>query len=92
MTEIFADGINSIAVSNGGARIELVQLRKTQVGEARMVPEPVANLLVPTAGLQQMAQQFAEALRHVQQQQAVRAEVTNVGRDRSAADEALSKL
>ena len=47
MTEIFADGISSIAISNGVARIELVQMRKTTVGEARLVPETTATLLVP---------------------------------------------
>ena len=52
MTEIFADGVNSIAISNGVARLELVQLRRNTVGESKLVPQPVGTLFLPLAGLQ----------------------------------------
>ncbi len=73
MTDIFADGISSIAVSNGVARIELVQMRKTTVGEARLVPETTATLLVPINGLPQMIQQLAESIKQLQERVAQKA-------------------
>ncbi len=92
MIEIFTDGIGTIAVSNGVARIELVQLRKTTVGEARLVPEPTATLLIPVAGLQQMTQQLNEAARKIHDQQAERVKVRKIDKDEKAADEALTNL
>lgn len=96
MTEIFADAIGSIAVSNGVARIELVQLRKTKVGKARLLPEPVAMLFVPATGLQQMTQQLVEAARALQKQETARAERAEAraeaAKDAGAADEALTNL
>ena len=76
MTEIFADGVNSITISNGVARLELVQLRRNTVGEAKLVPQPVGTLFLPVAGLQQMLQQLNETARRVQEQQAEQDKVT----------------
>ena len=92
MTEIFADGIGSIAVSNGVARIELVQLRRTRVGESKLLPEPTATLLTPVAGLLQMTQQLTEAAQKLQEQQSERVKVRKMARDEEAADEALTNL
>ncbi len=92
MMEIFADGISSIAISNGVARVELVQMRKTTVGEARLVPETTATLLVPINGLQQMTQQLAEAAQKLKEQQAERSKVHKIEKAEKAADEALTNL
>ena len=96
MTEIFADGISSIAISNGVARIELVQMRKTTVGEARLVPETTATLLVPINGLQQMVQQLAQSLKQLQERAAQQAEGTaaagDAASDADSAEEALTNL
>ena len=92
MTEIFADGIGAIAVSNGVARIELVQLRRTTVGESKLLPEPTATLLIPVAGLQQMTQQLTEAARKLQEKQGERVKVRKMARDEEAADAALTNL
>ncbi len=96
MTEIFADGISSIAISNGVARIELVQLRKTTVGEARLVPETTATLLVPINGLQQMTQQLAQSIKQFQEQKGVRVQKIESGneaaKDEASAEEALTNL
>ncbi len=96
MTEIFADGISSIAISNGVARIELVQMRKTTVGEARLVPETTATLLVPINGLQQMVQQLAQSLKQLQEQKGVRVQKIESGneaaKDEASAEEALTNL
>jgi hypothetical protein len=96
MTEIFADGISSIAISNGVARIELVQMRKTTVGEARLVPETTATLLVPINGLQQMTQQLAQSLKQLQEQTAARGQKIGSGdetaKEEASAEDALTNL
>ncbi len=92
MIEIFADGVNSIAISNGVARLELVQLRRNTVGEAKLVPQPVGTLFLPVAGLQQMLQQLNETARRVQEQQASHAKVTKIESEAQAADDALTNL
>ncbi len=92
MTEIFADGVNSIAVSNGVARLELVQLRRNTVGEAKLVPQPVATLFLPVAGLQQMLQQLDETTRRIQEQQTEQDRFATSESAAQAADEALTNL
>ena len=92
MTEIFADGISSIAISNGVARIELVQMRKTTVGEARLVPETTATLLVPINGLPQMTQQLAESIKQFQEQAAKRAESADDAKDAGNGEDTLTNL
>ena len=96
MTEIFADGISSIAISNGVARIELVQLRKTTVGEAKLVPETTATLLVPINGLQQMTQQLAQSIKQMQEQKGARVQKVEAGneaaKDEASTEEALTNL
>ncbi len=92
MTEIFADGIGAIAVSNGVAQIELVQLRKTSVGEARLVPEPAGTLLIPVAGLHQMTQQLNETARRLQEKDTAKAAGAEDASQAASADEALTNL
>ena len=92
MTEIFADGVNSIAISNGVARLELVQLRRNTVGEAKLVPQSVGTLFLPVAGLQQMLQQLNETARRVQEQQAEQDKVITTESEAQAADDALTNL
>ncbi len=92
MTEIFADGISSIAISNGVARVELVQMRKTTVGEARLVPETTATLLVPVNGLQQMTQQLAQSLKQLQERAAQKTEGAVAAGDAGSAEDALTNL
>jgi hypothetical protein len=92
MTEIFADGVNSIAISNGVARLELVQMRRNTVGEAKLVPQPVGTLFLPLAGLQQMLQQLNETARRIQEQQIEQDKVVTSESEIQAADEALTNL
>ena len=92
MIEIFADGVNSIAISNGVARLELVQLRRNTVGESKLVPQPVGTLFLPLAGLQQMIQQLNETARRVQDQQAAQAGAAKSENDTKSADDALTNL
>lgn len=61
MSDIFIDGIRSIAVANGVARIEVVQLRR---GDSRdkLDPEVTATLLIPAGALKDFTAQLAGAL------------------------------
>lgn len=61
MSDIFIDGIRSIAIANGVTRIEVVQLRR---GDARdkMDAEVTATLLIPTNALKDFTTQLAGAL------------------------------
>ena len=92
MTEIFADGVHSIAVSNGVARLELVQLRRNTVGEAKLVPRPVATLFLPVAGVQQLLQQLTGTMERLQEQQAEKLHVRKSEREEMSAEEALTNL
>ncbi|MDX1486461.1 MAG: hypothetical protein R3229_18465 [Alphaproteobacteria bacterium] len=92
MTEIFADGVSSIAISNGVARLELVQLRRNTVGESKLVPQPVGTVFLPLAGLQQMLKQLNETARRVEEQQAAKAEDAKGESAAEEADEALTNL
>ena len=92
MTEIFADGVNSIAISNGVARLELVQLRRNTVGEAKLVPQPVGTLFLPVSGLQQMLQQLSETAKRIQEQKTAQADASQSENDAESADEALTNL
>ena len=92
MTEIFADGVNSIAISNGVARLELVQLRRNTAGEAKLVPRPVATLFIPVAGVQQLLQQLTSTLDRLQEQQAEKLKASKKEKEEIAAEEALTNL
>jgi hypothetical protein len=92
MTELFADGVSSVAVSNGVARLELVQLRRNTVGDAKLAPQPVATLLIPVAGLQQMVQQLTETAQKIREQQAMQVKTSKMDKAEKAAEEALSNL
>ena len=92
MTEIFADGVRAIAVANGVARIELSQLRRSNVKdkESEMRPETVATLLLPVSSLKELSRQLNAALVKVQEGMAQRG--GEQGQDSSDVDEALRNL
>ena len=92
MTEIFADGIGAIAVSNGVARLELVQLRRNTGSDAKLTPQPVATLLLPAASLHQVLKQLTETVQKLLEQQAAQVKAGTIERDAKAADEALTNL
>ena len=61
MIDIFVDGIRSIAVANGVARIEMLQLRRGQ-SQSKLDPEVTAVLLLPVAALKDFSTQIAGTL------------------------------
>ncbi len=69
MIEIFVDGIRSVGVANGVVRIEFAQLRRSATdGEARMIPEPVATVMVPVSSMQGLLKQLTDTMKQIQAQ------------------------
>ncbi len=66
MNDIFVDGIRSIAVANGVARIELLQLRRGQ-SKSKLDPEVTAVLLLPVAALKDFSTQLASTIEKLDQ-------------------------
>ncbi len=66
MNDIFVDGIRSIAVANGVARIELLQLRRGQ-SQSKLDPEVTAVLLLPVAALKDFSGQLAGTIEKLNQ-------------------------
>jgi hypothetical protein len=87
MNDIFVDGIRSIAVANGVARIEMLQLRRGQ-SQSKLDPEVTAVLLLPVAALKDFSTQLAGTLAKLDQAAKARSADTR----REAVDSALEKL
>lgn len=66
MNEIFVDGIRSIAVANGVARIELLQLRRGK-SKSKLDPEATALMLLPVAALKDFSTQLVGTLEKLDQ-------------------------
>ncbi len=66
MNDFFVDGIRSIAVANGVARIELLQLRRGE-SQTKLDPEVTAVLLLPVAALKDFSTQLAGTLEKLDQ-------------------------
>jgi hypothetical protein len=66
MKDIFVDGIRSIAVANGVARIEMLQLQRGQ-SQSKPDPEVTAVLLLPVAALKDFSTQLAGTLEKLDQ-------------------------
>ena len=66
MNDIFVDGIRSIAVANGVARIEMLQLRRGE-SQSKLDPEVTAVLLLPVAALKDFSTQLSGTLEKLDQ-------------------------
>ena len=66
MTEIFVDGIRTVAVAHGVARIELVQLKRGENG-TKLVPQVVATLMLPVAALKEFTTQLGNAIKAIEE-------------------------
>ena len=87
MNDIFVDGIRSIAVANGVARIELLQLRRGQ-SQTKLDPEVTAVLLLPVTALKDFSTQLAGTLDKLEQA----AKTRTVEARGAAVDSALENL
>ncbi len=66
MIDIFVDGIRSIAVANGVARIELLQLRRGK-SQTKLDSEVSAIMLLPVAALKDFSTQLSGTLEKLDQ-------------------------
>ncbi len=64
MSDIFVDGIRSIAVANGVTRVELLQLKRGK-SKTKLQPEVVATLMIPVAALKDFTAQLNTTLRKI---------------------------
>ncbi|MFQ5774564.1 MAG: hypothetical protein ACE5GS_08615 [Kiloniellaceae bacterium] len=65
MSDIFVDGVRSVAVANGVARIELVQLQR-DAGQTKLEPQVVARLMIPVAALKEFAAHLATSVQRIE--------------------------
>ena len=65
MSEIFVDGVRAVAVANGVARVELLQLRRG-TDSSKLEPEVVATLLVPVGGLRELAAHLMSSVEKIE--------------------------
>ena len=69
MTEIFADGIRSIAIANGVIRVDLVRL-KHSAATKKLEAEAAGALLLPVGRLNEVSAQFARTLQQLEEKAA----------------------
>ena len=68
MNDIFVDGVRAVAVANGVARIELLQLKRgTDV--AKLEPQVVATLLIPVGGMRELAAHLTTSIERIEASQ-----------------------
>ena len=65
MPDIFVDGVRAVAVANNVARIELLQVRRG-ADPTKLEPEVVATLLLPVAGLRELANHLTKSLQRIE--------------------------
>lgn len=65
MNDIFVDGVRAVAVANGVARIELLQLKRGE-DVAKLEPQVVATLLIPVGGLRDLAAHLTTSMERIE--------------------------
>ncbi len=81
MSDIFVDGVRAVAVANGVARIELLQLKRG-VDASKLEPQVVATLLIPVGGLRELAAHLKNSIERIEANQpAAATEATNKSGD-----------
>jgi len=73
MSDIFVDGVRSVAVANGVVRVELLQLKRDAEG-AKLEPSVVGTLLLPVAGLRDFAAHLSNSARKIEASEKARAQ------------------
>jgi len=68
MPDIFVDGVRAVAVANGVARIELLQLKRGE-DATKLEPQVVATLLVPAGGLRDLAAHLTNSIERIEASQ-----------------------
>lgn len=61
MTDLFADAVGTVSITNGVLRVELVQLRPTQAGD-KLAPHSAGVLHMPAGSLKNVTMRLAGLL------------------------------
>jgi len=69
MSDIFVDGVRAVAVANGVARIELLQLKRG-ADATKLEPQVVATMLIPVGGLRDLAAHLTSSIERIEANQA----------------------
>lgn len=65
MSDIFVDGVRAVAVANGVARVELLQLKRGKDAN-KLEPQVVATLLMPVSGLRELAAHLNSSMERIE--------------------------
>jgi hypothetical protein len=88
MPDIFVDGVRAVAVANGVARIELLQLKRSADGK-KLEPQAVATLLLPVGGLREFSAHLNSSLQRIEASQKAASDESQAASD---LDSALQNL
>ncbi len=91
MNDLFVDGIRSIAVANGVARIELLQLKRGK-SKNKLDPEVVGVLMLPIASLKDFSVQLASTLQKLNEAAKARSAEASAEASTEAVQSALENL
>ena len=70
MSDIFVDGVQAVAVANGVARIELLQLKRG-ADATKLEPQVIATLLIPVGGLRELAAHLTSSMERIEAKQKI---------------------
>jgi len=65
MTDLFADAVGTVAITNGVLRVELVQLRPNNKGD-KLTPFSVGVLHMPAGSLKNVTMRLAQVLENAE--------------------------
>ena len=77
MPDIFVDGVRAVAVANGVARIELLQLKRDDKA-TKLEPQVVATLLIPVGGMRDLAAHLTSSIERIEANQGAAQQETAV--------------
>ena len=91
MSDLFADGVRSVAVANGVLRVELYQMKRKDEEAGKLEGVTSGVLYMPASALKDMTLQLARALERMGEN-ASKAAASGPPEGRAGIDEALTNL
>ena len=92
MSDLFADGVRSVAVANGVLRIELYQMKRNDEDAGKLQSVTSGVLYMPAVALKDMTTQLARALERMTEAASGAAASGQKQESRAGIDEALNNL
>lgn len=95
MTDLFADAVGTVSITNGVLRVELVQLRPNSAGD-KLTPHSAGILHMPASSLKDVTMRLAGLLEKSEKRRKQRGQAEGAGDEPSVPpggiEEALTKL